>query len=414
MHLLAAPGILPRETATCISICWCPIMTYAVNPAIHRIEAPPIMEAQSWVKPGLRNRKLLNLCQAVPSWKCSDDLDAEVARLAHKPGIGLYTDIFGIAELRASIAAHLSADYRGTVGPENVAVTAGCNQAFAAAIMAIAKAGDNVIVPVPYFFNHTMWLGMLSVEARFIAAVAPGITHPRPEDAAALIDDRTRAIVLCSPNNPTGAIYPPAVIQGFFELARSRGIALLIDETYKDFRAAPEPAHPIFATPGWEDAFIHLYSFSKAYAMTGYRVGSITASPRLLGEIEKIMDCMAICTTHLSQRAALFALASLGAWKTEKIAMMQGRLEALRKAFARPGLNYELISSGALFAYVRHPFRNETAKQVAMRLAGEHDMLCLPGSMFGPGQDDYLRIAFANAEAADMDMLVDRLIESQG
>lgn len=388
-------------------------MTYAVNPAIHRIEAPPIMEAQSWVRPGLRNRKLLNLCQAVPSWKCSEDLDAEVARLAHQPGIGLYTDIYGIAELRAAIAAHLSEDYQGKVTPENVAVTAGCNQAFAAAIMAIAKAGDNVIVPVPYFFNHTMWLGMLSVDARFIPAVGPGITHPRPEDAAKLIDANTRAIVLCSPNNPTGAIYPPEVIQGFFELARSRGIALVIDETYKDFRFGPQPAHPVFATPGWDEAFIHLYSFSKAYAMTGYRVGAITASPRLLSEIEKIMDCMAICTTHLSQRAALFALASLDGWKKQKIGLMQGRLDALRRAFGRSGLHYELISSGALFAYVRHPFRSEAAKQVAMRLAGEHDLLCLPGSMFGPGQDDYLRIAFANAEATDMETLVDRLMESQ-
>ena len=81
---------------------------------------------------------------------------------------------------------------------------------------------------------------------------------------------------------------------------------------------------------------------------------------------------------------------------------------------ARPGLRYELISSGALFAYVKHPFTGETAKQVAVRLAGEHDLLCLPGSMFGPGQESYLRIAFANAEASDMETLADRLIESQG
>ncbi len=389
-------------------------MTYAVNPAIHRIEAPPIMEAQGWLKPGLRNRKRLLLSQAVPSWKCADELDAEVARLAHVPGISLYTDIFGLPELREAIATHLSADYGGKVAAENVCVTAGCNQAFSAAMMAIAKAGDNVIVPVPYFFNHTMWLGMLGIEARFIPAVAPGANHPQPEDAAKLIDASTRAIVLCSPNNPTGAIYPPEVIAAFFDLAKAHGIALVIDETYKDFRNGPAPAHPVFAAPDWEDAFIHLYSFSKAYAMTGYRVGSITASTRVLAEIEKILDCMAICPSHLSQAAALFALTSLEDWKKGKIAMMNGRLDALRAAFRREGLGYELVSSGALFAYVKHPFTDETAKQVAIRLAGEHDLLCLPGSMFGPGQDQYLRIAFANAEASDMETVVDRLIESQG
>jgi len=385
-------------------------MTYAVNPAINRIEAPPIMEAQSWVRPGLRNRKLLNLCQAVPSWKCADELDDAVARLAHAPGISLYTDIFGIPELRSAIADHLSADYRGKVAAENVCVTAGCNQAFAAALMAIARAGDNVIVPVPYFFNHTMWLGMLGIEARYI----PGIGQPDAAEAARLIDEKTRAIVLCSPNNPTGSIYSPATIKALFDVARERGIALVIDETYKDFRDGDAPAHPLFAIEGWEDAFIHLYSFSKAFAMTGYRVGSITASTRVLAEIEKIMDCMAICTSHLSQRAALFALTQLEGWKRAKIAMMHERLSALRQAFGRKGLDYELVSSGALFAYVKHPFAGESAKQVAMRLAGEHDLLCLPGSMFGPGQEQYLRIAFANAEASDMETLVDRLVESQG
>ena len=147
--------------------------------------------------------------------------------------------------------------------------------------------------------------------------------------------------------------------------------------------------------------------------MTGYRVGAIAASPRVLAEIEKIMDCLAICTSHLSQRAALFALTSLQGWRDGKIALMRSRLEALRTALARQDLGYRLVSSGALFAYVKHPFTDEPAKQVAMRLAGEHDLLCLPGSMFGPGQEHYLRIAFANAEASDMETLAARLAESQ-
>ena len=389
-------------------------MTYAVNPAIHRIEAPPIMEAQSWIRPGLRNRKLLNLCQAVPNWPPAQELDDEVARVARQPGTSLYTDIFGLPELRRAIASHMSADYQGSIAANEVCVTSGCNQAFAAAMMAIAKAGDNVIVPVPYFFNHTMWLAMLGVAARLIPAIGEGDPWPKAEDAAHLIDANTRAIVLCTPNNPTGSIYPPHVIDGFFALAKSRGIALVIDETYKDFRSHPEPAHNIFRQAGWQENFIHLYSFSKAFSMTGYRVGSIIAGTHILAEAEKILDCMAICAPNISQRAALFGLTSLGDWKAGKIQMMQGRLEALRKAFARPGLHFELASSGALFAYARHPFAAETAKQVAMRLASEHDVLCLPGSMFGPGQERYLRIAFANAEASDMEILVDRLVEAQG
>jgi aspartate/methionine/tyrosine aminotransferase len=388
-------------------------MSYAVNTAISRIEAPPIMEAQTWIRPGLRNRALLNLCQAVPSWPPAAELEEEVARVAKTPGTSLYTDIFGIPELRSAIADHMSDDYKGSIRAEEVCVTSGCNQAFAATMMAIAKAGDNVVIPVPYFFNHTMWLDMLGVEARYVAAISASANFPHPKDAAALIDANTRAIVLCSPNNPTGSIYPPDVIDAFFDLARAKGVALVIDETYKDFRNDPAAPHGIFAKAGWQDAFIHLYSFSKVFSMTGYRTGSIIGSIQVLSEIEKILDCMAICAPHISQRAALFGLKSLDAWKTEKISMMHGRLAALQREFKRPDLKYRLISSGALFAYVEHPFSQETAKQVAMRLAGEHDVLCLPGSMFGPGQDSYLRIAFANAEASDMEILVNRLMESQ-
>ncbi|MBI2719473.1 MAG: aminotransferase [Rhizobiales bacterium] len=388
-------------------------MPIPVNPAIARVEAPPIMEAQGWIRPGARNRALLNLCQAVPSWPPAEALQEEVARVAHEAATSLYSDILGLPALREAIATHISEGYRGQVSPAEVCVTAGCNQAFSAALMALAGPGDNVIVPVPYFFNHTMWLAMQGIEARYVPAFTAQGPWPQAVDAQPLIDSRTRAIVLCSPNNPTGSIYPPAVIEAFFDLAIEHGIALVIDETYRDFRAESAPPHGILARPDWQQGFVHLYSFSKAYSMTGYRVGAIVANAGLLAEIEKILDCLAICTPHISQRAALYALASLDRWKRDKVALMQERLEALRRAFARPGLYYELASSGALFAYARHPFAGTPGKAVAQRLAGEHDLLVLPGSMFGPGQEDYLRIAFANAEASDMESLVDRLVESQ-
>ncbi len=350
----------------------------------------------------------------MPGYPPAAELQREVARAALLDGTSLYTDIFGLPELRQELARHMAADYGGAIAPEEVCITSGCNQAFAAALLALAAPGDNVIVPVPYFFNHTMWLGMQGIEARFIPAMGPQGAWPEAADAAPLIDGRTRAIVLCSPNNPTGAIYPPQAIAALFDLAREKGIALVIDETYKDFREDKAPPHGLFARPGWQETFVHLYSFSKAFSMTGYRVGSIIAGRGLLADTEKILDCMTICPPHISQLAALHALKELGWWRDEKARTMGERLSALRRAFRRPGLAYTLQSSGALFAYARHPFAGRPAKEVAKGLAGDNDLLVLPGSMFGQGQEDFLRIAFANAEAADMEILVDRLIESQG
>jgi aspartate/methionine/tyrosine aminotransferase len=386
---------------------------FRINPSIGQVETPPIAEAESWLNKAPRNRALINLCQAVPSYPPALEMQAEIARLALLPETGLYTDILGLPELRVALATHMADAYAAPIAAENIAITAGCNQAYCLALMALAGPGDNVILPSPYYFNHHMWLNMLNIEPRSFPAFTEQSSMPRPNDAVPLIDERTRAIVLCSPNNPSGATYSPDLIAAFHELARERGVALVLDETYKDFRGEAGPPHQLFHNGNWHDTFIQLYSFSKAYAMTGYRVGSVTAGRPLIAQIEKIIDCIAICAPRPSQHAALFGLRHLSDWKNDKAHLMTRRLEALYKAFADPALKYKLISAGAFFAYIRHPFRGHEAKAVAQMLAREHELLCLPGSMFGPGQEDYLRLAFANVDASLMPQVVERLIESQ-
>jgi aspartate/methionine/tyrosine aminotransferase len=389
------------------------MMSLELSPLVAQVEFPPIAEAMSWVKPSLRNRALLNMCQAVPSYPPAANLQNEIARLAKEPGTGGYTDIFGVAELRSGFAAHVNADYNANIEGAQVAITTGCNQAFAAAIMAVAKAGDNVILPAPYYFNHHMWLSMMGIEIRPISAFANGGTHPLATDATPLIDARTKAIILCTPNNPTGAIYPAEELARFYDVAKAANVALIVDETYKDFRSNPAAPHSLFNKPNWQNTLIQLHSFSKIYALAGYRLGAMIAGPALLHEAAKILDCMTICPPQITQRAVVFGLTELEDWKSDKKKLMAARLQALRNAFNNPELKYELQSSGAYFAYVKHPFAGEASKAVAMRLAAQHDVLCLPGSMFGPGQEDYLRFAFANVEGEHMAELVDRLIESQ-
>ncbi|MFZ5674645.1 MAG: aminotransferase [Pseudomonadota bacterium] len=388
-------------------------MNFNANRIIRGIEAPPIAEAMSWISKVPSNRPLINLCQAVPSYPPAESLTEEVGRLATRPETSLYSDILGIPALRRELAQSLAADYQAPITAQNIAITAGCNQAFAATMMALAESGDNVILPVPYYFNHHMWLEMLGIRPRYLQAIKAGSTTPDAADAAPLIDERTKAIVLCSPNNPTGGIYPAKTIEEFHALAKARGIALVVDETYKDFRADPAPPHGLFNLKDWGDNFIHLYSFSKVFALTGYRVGSVTASPVFLAELEKILDCIAICAPTISQGAALYGLRALEDWKNKKLATAKEKAVALRQAFTHPDLTYKLLSVGAFFSYIQHPFSDD-AKTVAKRLAQKHDLLALPGSMFGPDQEQYLRLAFANVEAAVMPDVVARLIESQG
>jgi len=383
------------------------------SPRLSQVDFPPIAEALSWVDGRQSNRELLNLCQAVPSYAPAPELQDEFARLAHLPGTGGYTEILGIPELREVFAAHLTTDYHAPVAVKDVGITTGCNQAFAATIMALAEAGDEIIMPAPYYFNHQMWLGMVGIKITPISAFSPEGAWPSVDAARTAITPKTRAIMLCTPNNPSGAIYPPQVLKAFYDLAREADIALIIDETYKDFRPDATPSHALLQEPDWRDRLVMLFSFSKIYALAGYRLGAMIAGPAIMHEATKVLDTMTICPPQITQRGVVFALKQLDHWKSGKKALMAERLAAMRAAFNTPGLKYELVSSGAYFAYVRHPFKGELSKTVAKRLAQEHDVLCLPGSMFGPDQDEYLRLAFANVDKEKMALIAERLLESQ-
>lgn len=385
--------------------------SFALNPLVQAVEAPPIAEACRWA--AAARRPLLDTAQAVPTYPPAAELRRHMAEALEHNEPHLYTEILGLAALREALAEHMSEAYEGRISPDQVAVTAGCNQAFCLVMTALAQAGDEVILPVPYYFNHQMWLEMQGIRARHLPCRAAAGLIPDPEEARGLITPRCRAIVLVSPNNPTGAVYPPEVIARFLALARERGIALVIDETYKDFLAAGGAPHRLFQDPDWPENLIQLYSFSKAYCLTGHRVGSIIAAPKLLEAVEKIADCVTICPPHLGQIGALFALGHLGAWRDDKLRIMTERLSTLRSLFEANDLGYELISAGAYFAYLRHPFEGESAAKVARRLAQDFGLLCLPGSIFGPEQEAYLRLAFANLEAEKMPEMAGRLRESR-
>jgi len=386
-------------------------MKLSPNPLLAGVAAPPIPEAHGWIEGRSfpADKPLIDVAQAVPGYPPPKDLTDHLASLVGEAATARYTDVPGLPALRAALASDMSQFYGAGIAAADVSITAGCNQAFCLAVMALAAAGDEVILPLPYYFNHQMWLEMQGIRARHLPFRPERGGVPDPREAEALIGPRTRAIVLVTPNNPTGALYPAAVIAEFFHLARSRGLALIVDETYRDFLPGDSAPHDLFSAPDWRDTLVQLYSFSKVFCLTGYRVGSIIAGPGLSESIAKAIDTITICAPRIGQLAALYGLGHLGDWRRENTLLMRGRLEAVKRALARNDLGYRLISAGAYFAYLAHPFGLRPAMEVARRLADRQNVLALPGSMFGPGQEGYLRIAFANAEAAAMPDLGKRL-----
>ena len=383
---------------------------FILNPAMAATDPPPVMEARRWAAEAHfpADRPLINISQAAPTDLPPLALRQAIADAAlNDPAAHLYGPVLGLPALRTEIAQRWSAAYGGSIRDNQVAITQGCNQAFTAVMATLAGAGDEVILPTPWYFNHKMWLDMAGATTVPLPP-GPGLI-PLPADAASRITPRTRAIVLVSPNNPGGVEYPAATIAAFRDLCRSHGIALIIDETYRDFDSRSGAPHDLFHDPDWDDTLIQLYSFSKAYRLTGHRVGAAIASPARLAQVEKFLDTVAICPSQLGQIAALWGMRNLSRWVAGERAEILDRRAAMQDGFHQlPG--WQLLGCGAYFAYVAHPF-DMASDALAKRLVQEQSLLMLPGTMFNPaGQGlNELRIAFANVDRAGIAEVLCRL-----
>ncbi len=380
------------------------------NPLVVDVGSPPIPEVHAWARRyDGEHGPMLDLCQAVPGYPPHPELLEHIATAARDPACAKYGLITGDAPLREAFAHQMTTFYGGEVGTGNVTITAGCNQAFFLAMMTLAQRGDAVLLPTPWFWNHQQTCDMLGIEPRPLPCSAEAGFVPDPAEAEALLDPRVRAIVLVTPNNPTGAVYPPEVIAAFHDLARRRNLWLIMDETYRDFLPeGQERPHELFSDPEWPRNVVQLYSFSKAYCIPGHRLGAVTASPDLAAQFIKVLDCMHICPQRAGQAALLWGLDALAEWRGENRARINRRAEAVRDAFQRLP-DWRIESLGAYFAYVRHPFEGVPGHRVVEHLAAERGAMCLPGSAFGAGQEGHLRMAFANVELDGIGQLADRL-----
>ena len=376
--------------------------------------APPVMEARRWLD-GVTHpadRPLLNVSQAAPVYPPPLIMRQAIADIVvNDPDAHLYGPVLGLPALKSEVAQQWNAAYNGSIHADQVAITSGCNQAFAAAISTLCDEGSEVIVPVPYYFNHRMWLDMAGVKT--VALDAGPTLIPDADAAAKLITPRTRAIALVSPNNPAGVEYPAATLQAFYDLCQRHKIALIVDETYRDFDSRTGAPHALFENPDWDNTLIQLYSFSKAYRLTGHRVGAIVASTTRLAEVEKFLDTVTICPNQIGQRAALWGMQNMGDWLAGERLEILDRRAAIEESFPTlAAKGWTLKGCGAYFAYIQHPFdtpSNELAPQL-VRTAG---VLTLPGTMFMPsdvaGGAQHLRIAFANIDRAEVSELINRL-----
>ncbi|MFZ4406168.1 MAG: aminotransferase [Paracraurococcus sp.] len=370
-----------------------------LSPRLRATDQPPIPAARAWAARYAGTAgPMIDLTQAVPGYPPPPELLAKLAEAAGSPASAGYGPIDGDPVLREALASDAAGFYGAPIGATDVAITAGCNLAFSMAMAVIAGGGTGgVILPAPWYFNHRMALEMQGIPAIPLPCRAADGFVPDPARIAPLLSAGAKALVLVTPNNPTGAVIPPEIIAACAALCRRHGAWLVLDETYRDFLpASATPPHALFQDPAWRDGLVHLYSFSKAYCVPGHRVGAILSGPAFRAELMKALDTWQICAARPAQAALAWAVPALAGWRAGNRDLMAGRAAGFRAAVAQlPG--WRLDQLGAYFAYLRVPEDGPDAMAVAERLAAERGLLGLPGPFFGPGQDRHIRLAFANA-----------------
>ncbi len=378
------------------------------------VPASPIAEAQAWLSKRSSDRPLLNGSQAAPNYPTAPAISARIAEVANEASGGFYAPSPGMPSLNTAFADELATGFEladsDRVLTDEILPTAGCNQAFCVVSSALCEPGDEVIVPVPYYFNHQMWLQLDGVKPVFLETGESLL--PDPAAAEALITDKTRAILLVTPGNPTGVTIGPDIIHAFYDLAESRGLALMIDETYRNFRETTEPPHRLYEREGWQETLITLHSFSKDLAIPGYRVGAIVAGTPVIEEAMKLVDCVQISAPRVGQEAVIAGLTGAGEWRDAQVSRILNNLDVFRSVMAEEPGGFRLAASGAFFGWIQHPFTHLTTAEVIKRLVLDHDVLAIPGTAFTPTDERWIRFSYANLDPTQIAELGKRLTEA--
>ena len=311
------------------------------------------------------------------------------------PRLHTYGPDAGIPELREALARKL-ADFNGVeVDPDRqLLVTPGSNQAFMVTMMTILDPGDEVAIASPYYFNHHMAIELCRGVVREIPLSEENGFQMTLEDIESVLTPRTKAVVIISPNNPTGTVYDPEEVVAIARSLTERGIYVITDDAYEVFCYDGTRHVSPRAVVESSELLITLGSLSKTLGMTGWRIGYIAADPGLITQALKVQDATAICAPIVAQVAAVAALEQMPAYPQSMIEELNERRDLLQSVVDEsPALHWHR-TDGALFALVRADTVGGDRRELESELLERAHVLTVPGSAFGTQWSDFIRISY--------------------
>ena len=308
-----------------------------------------------------------------------------------------YTSNFGLMELRQAIADKLKRENNVDYKASEVLVTVGLSEAVFAVLATILEEGDEILVPDPVWLNYINVPNLLGAKA-----VTYGLTEETGfqmdlEEVKGKITPKTRAIVIITPNNPTGGVLSEDVLKELADIAISNDLMVISDEVYERLIYDGAKHISIASLPGMKERTFTMNGMSKAYAMDGWRLGYVAAPEEYILAMNKFHQHNTTCAPNFVQVAAIAALTQEGDEVKEMVKEYQRRRDYAVKAINEiPGLHCE-CPKGAFYIFINCKSLNMKSAGLSAYLLEEAKIALVPGDVFGPGGEGYLRMSFANS-----------------
>ena len=311
-------------------------------------------------------------------------------------GVTHYTSNFGYLELRRALAAYVKKMFGGEYNPDNeILITVGVSEALDLALRALVNPGDEVLYHEPCYVSYRATILFANGKPLAVETKAENgfrLTRAMLEEK---VTPKTKVLMLNFPNNPTGAIMSRGDLEDIAAFARERDLLVITDEIYGEL-TYDTPHTSIVSLPGMRERTILLHGFSKAWAMTGYRLGYACGPAELIEGMMKIHQYTMLCASSMGQKAALEALARPESDVGEMLAEYRRRRNYLVSAFADMGMECHR-PLGAFYAFPSVAKFGLPSKEFALKLLHEEKVACVPGTAFGDCGEGFIRCAYATS-----------------
>jgi len=356
-----------------------------------RFQHIPITERSQMISMAKGIPNLINLGRGDPDLPTPPHIIA-AAKKAMDEGKTHYTDWAGIPELREAIAAKLRKENGLDVDPSEVLVTVGGQEAVFLLMFSLINPGDEVIVPEP---RYTPYDTAIQVAG---GKMVPLITRPEnefqiiPKEVEKLITPRTRALLVISPNNPTGAVMPKERLEELADLAIRHDLIVISDEIYEKLTYDGFKHWSIGSLPGMKERTFTVNGFSKAYSMTGWRVGYVAGPREVIAAMIQLKYAVSICTSSISQEAALAAITGPQNCVIETARIYNERRLAVMQRLDQLGIPY-VVPRGAFYIFPDIRKFGLTSFDFCRFILEKAQVLLFPGTAFGEAGEGFVRIS---------------------